>query len=271
MRDVNFWIGTAVGSLSALVGAAIMAWVQYRLRIREHRYKRREEDLDRQKQQDDSDRAEREATIALLSDIYGNARNRDRLNRTLNWHGEERRVSGFGEKSMLPMFSGGYFSPDDLRKMDLTELRILHAIAVNIVSLWPMEDVERERMIALLNDIHSNPKSRDRLKRTLETFIEQNPSSEFAEAALHWSVNNYSGESDLRGMDLSKLRLVHAMVVNIISLAPISEIFDRKDEFNEQMEQLAKMLESLRSALPQSAAESSGTDQELTVDGKALS
>jgi hypothetical protein len=139
MRDINFWIGTGIGFLSALSCAVVVAWLQYKLRIREHEYERKEQELDREKERRDREEAERKGLIDLLGDLHSDIRNRDDLQRILVRY-TDRHLEDRSRDSVRSWFRGVWDRPSefDFQNLSLFELRGLYATVVNVLSVAPL-------------------------------------------------------------------------------------------------------------------------------------
>lgn len=213
-------------------------------------YKLRKEERDRLEQQHTREEQERDEMIRLLSDIHGDFESREHVNRILRRYSEQSRGS-LGRPAIRSFSNKNPY--DDFRKMSLIELRFLYATVVNIVSEVPVEAAERERICAMLSEIHNDPASRDRLQKTLRSYLRQCGGGRFAATALEWSASDHYY---LGRLNLAELKMLYGMVEHIVSLGPLSDLFDRKEEFEKQIEQLSKMLESLQSKLPPNAEDS---------------
>jgi hypothetical protein len=139
MKDINFWIGTGVGFVSALSCAVVVAWLQYRLKIKEHEYERKQQDLDREKESRDREEAERKGLIDLLGDLHSDIENKEDLRRILLRYTDRH----LGHRSVVRDWFQYFYHPPsyyDFQNLSLAELRGLYATVVNVLSVAPLSD-----------------------------------------------------------------------------------------------------------------------------------
>jgi hypothetical protein len=236
MQSSNFWIGTLIGSLSALLGAIVGSWFQYRLRIREGEDRRRREASDNEEGQRRREAEERAGLISMLSDIHNDHDSRERVQMILSRYLE--RYPGSSSTRSAEKWIVGMLSENRLEKMALAKLRTLYATVANAANAiqFPVE-AEREEMIAFLWKIHTTP-DRDRLRRIIEKHTKM-PLKNFDWAALLYE----DSEATLRRMSLSELRILYTTALNLLSLTPLSEISERNEQIADRLTQLFERLE----------------------------
>jgi hypothetical protein len=164
MKDINFWLGTGVGFASALSGAAVVAWIQYRLRIKEHNYTREQARKDREEEELARKEASRDEYMTMIKDL------RPDLLDSSEWAGfverhrkyyPNNRTFGFLNRSHV----GSLVWDNDLKDMSLSELKNIYMLLVNmpisstVLDLLNTRDEELKQIAkelsGMLNRMHS--------------------------------------------------------------------------------------------------------------------
>lgn len=150
MKDATFWIVPAVGFVSGLLGAVVGAWLQFRFKIKEHEYQRRQERIDRETDRETEERSrrelERKELIAMISDLRPDIKASDDWRRIMS-HSESYKGRYHGESGFYSMHKWyeGYDDLDWLGRMSLSELRSLYTTIMSTLSLWPVAMLFNDR------------------------------------------------------------------------------------------------------------------------------
>lgn len=152
MKDITFWIGASIGFISGLLGVLLGAWVQFKLRIKEHEYKREQERVGREKEERAREDAERKRLMELIGDFRNDIRFSDEWERVIQEHRKRRDYQGFYGSSAFSQYyrEGAYkFRDESLRDLPLYELKSLYMLITNIHNLMAASELfaERERRL----------------------------------------------------------------------------------------------------------------------------
>jgi hypothetical protein len=153
MNNLTFWMGTGVGFLSALSCAVVVAWLQYRLKIKELKYIRAQEKKDREQEETARKEAERQDRIAKIRNLREGVEHNEQWRRIIdrNWEITEGRGM-FGRYNNRYDFLQDYY----LDGMDLPDLQSLYTTMVNVLSLAPVSqlfDVREREVERLMNEL----------------------------------------------------------------------------------------------------------------------
>ena len=77
--DKTFWIGAGVGLISALIGAVLTSWLQFKFRMKELNETKKQQQIDHEKENLSREEAVHNELMALIGDLRTDAEFADYL------------------------------------------------------------------------------------------------------------------------------------------------------------------------------------------------
>jgi type II secretory pathway pseudopilin PulG len=143
--DITFWIGAGVGLISALIGAVVTSWLQFKFRIKELSETKKQEQIAQEKEKLAQEEAIRNQLRGLIGNLRTDKEFADYLRKSIDR--QDSSISRPFSSILACLDYGGYYglTEDILKSMSLPELIGFHITLLNITSLFPISGLVNQR------------------------------------------------------------------------------------------------------------------------------